>query len=302
MMRTFTLVAVVALLLALALSTSQVQGSGLAIDERELYRDECIVRHFGVTASKDALTSVVNQASLSDLVDAFIDCPRQMCYVFTGRPAYSEFDDLVLFVRDSDKTSQFYTALRSFTRSDRLSICDSTRRSIYITSLVFDIPPEHFLDELKKDSLAYYIAVTEKAMICKTPESKNWTTGLLNEMIVEYEQISPAKADDHNQIFIRFLYMCVKFMSNEEIDIIVEDNLDMSGTVLHAINFDRYDVAERLIDHCHCSPLALDDIIYFSNERPAKYIIDRPRAFSILSRLLSSDEDRAGFDELFNNV
>ena len=301
-MRTFTLVAVVALLLALALSTSQVQGSGLDFDERELYRDECIVRHFGVTASKDALTSVLNQASLSDLVDAFIDCPRQMCYVFTGRPAYSEFDDLVLFVRDSDKTSQFYTALRSVTRSGRLSICDSTRRSIYITSFVFDIPPEYFLDELKKDSLAYFRAVTEKAMICKTPESKNWITGLLNEMIVEHEQISPAKADASTEYFINFLNMCVKLMSNEELNIIVEDNTVMSGIILHALNFERYDVAERLIDHYHCSPLALEDIIFFSNERPVKYIIDRPRAFSILRRLLSSDEDRAGFDELFNNI
>lgn len=298
-MSTFTLIA---LLLAFALSSSQVQGSGLAIDERDLYRDECMIRHFGVTASKDALTSIVNQAPLLDLADAFIDCPRQMCQVFTGSPAYNEFDDLILFVRDSNRTSQFYAALRNVPRSGGLSTCDMTRRSIYITSLVLDIPHEYFLDELRKDSLAYFRAVTEKAMICKTPESKNWITGLLNVMIVEHEQIPPEKADASNEYFINFLKICVKLMSNEELNIIVEDNADMSGIVLLALNFERYDVAERLIDHYHCSQVALEDIITFNKERPAKYISDRLRAFSILRRLLSSDEDRAGFDELFNNI
>ena len=57
-------------------------------------------------------------------------------------------------------------------------------------------------------------------------------------------------------------------MSNEEINIIVEDNVDMSTTVLHAVNFERYDVAERLIDHFHCSPLALDDIISLAMNGP----------------------------------
>ena len=60
-----------------------------------------------MTVSKDALTSVVNQASLPDLVDAFIDCPRQMCYVLLDVPLISEFDDLVLFVRDSNKQVNF---------------------------------------------------------------------------------------------------------------------------------------------------------------------------------------------------
>ena len=62
------------------------------------------------------------------------------------------------------------------------------RQRIYVSSFIFDIPLNYYLDILKQYTYHYYFALTEKAPICRTNECKIWLTGLLNDLLSYIEQ------------------------------------------------------------------------------------------------------------------
>ena len=110
---TYNLIYGIALSLIFAFSALQVQGSGFYSKEVPVYQDSCIIGHFGETDSLTTLERIVPESPLDKVVDAFIDCPRQMCEVYYGNlksKSFEELDDLVKFVRGSEKIDQFYSA------------------------------------------------------------------------------------------------------------------------------------------------------------------------------------------------
>ena len=185
---TYNLIYGIALFTIFAFTALQVQGSGFNMKLVSVYEDSCIIGHFGETDSLTTLERIVLESPLDKVVDAFIDCPRQMCEVYYGNlksKSFEELDELVNFVRDSEKINQFYSALRSFSPTDYQNKIDLTCYGIYVVSFLYDILREYYLDELKGSVHIYLMAVLEKSKLCKTPESKNEVTEMLNDLIVK---------------------------------------------------------------------------------------------------------------------
>ena len=89
-------------------------------------------------------------STLDNVVDAFIDRPKQMCEVYSSDKVF----DLIEFVRGSEKISQFYSAISSLTpyvyqdESDETALYFILR--LYTASFFYDIPRKYYIDDLKK--------------------------------------------------------------------------------------------------------------------------------------------------------
>ena len=143
----------IALFVIFAFSALQVQCSSFYSQEAPIYQYPCIIGHFGETDSLTTLERVVLESPLDKVIEAFIDCPKQMCEVYYGNlksKSFVELDDLVNFVRDSEKISQFYSALRSFCLTDNQPKSAQTCLALYLVSFIYDILREYYLDDLKK--------------------------------------------------------------------------------------------------------------------------------------------------------
>ena len=295
---TYNLIYDIALLTIFAFTALQVQGSGFNNETVPVYEDSCIIGHFGETDSLTTLERIVLESSMDKVVDAFIDCPRQMCEVYYGNlksKSFEELDDLVKFVRYSEKINQFYSALRSFSPTDYQNKIDLTCYGIYVVSFLYDIPREYYLDELKGSVHIYLMAVLEKSKLCKTPESKNEVTEMLNDLIVKLYGTQNSELPIDYEYLSYYIRLTIKLMNNENVPIEEFESNDKCEIVLLALIFNRYDLAERAAHNS--SSIDLDLAKDFLNDRAFKGIEDKERAIEILKKLLPNDDDRSAINE-----
>ena len=181
------------LLAIFAFSALQVQGALLLLcPVVHVYENSCIISHFGETGSLSDLRKIVSESPLDKVVDAFIDCPKEMCEVYHERiTSYSYrkedktcyvyreksnsfshryLDDLIIFVRDSIKISQFYSAIRKSTRKNLLEKSGQTGVGLYFVSFIYDIPREYYFDELKRQEHTYLYRESHARQNCRIKE------------------------------------------------------------------------------------------------------------------------------------
>ena len=286
--------------LALSASASEVQISGLSFnDSNNLHLDECIVRHFGETISESDLFSTVMNAPLAMVVDAFIECPSQMCCAYYENEKEPKLDKLVNYVRENGMFEPFYSALRTIQSTERFSRNDAGRLKIYSASFFNDIPYEFYLEDLMHDHIHDYCdALVQKAMICKTSESKNWIIGLMNEALTRL----PKSSDFGIILKNRYTYFNVRFA----IKLMTEEVVDLRGVnpnypfavVFLGLSFNRYEVAEFVLNSSYYRSFRMDSeeaIEIFGNRRIA-HIEDLPRAVEILKKFLRTESDKESFD------
>ena len=290
---------------------SRVQGSSQVQESAplDLHEDECLVRLFGETADHGTLVSLVHEAPLSKIVDAFIECPSQMAYIYFDKLKFSLIEeyDIVNAVIDSNKVEQFYISLRNFPGLEDLqppisrdaSMRHSSRAIIYMLSFVHDIPAHLYLDSLKQDVVMYARTLMEKAIYCKTPESKNWITNRLNEALLMLKSNTESVLPGNINRCSKMVVYTIKCVNGEDFDFDSIDSSDNLGLIFYSLWCNRYDVAEAA---CKGSkPLNLQTAVIFATKRSCKRIEDLPRAFNILKSIMQSDADRVAFDEHVRN-
>ena len=292
----------IVLIAIFAFCALQVHGSGFySREEVPVYGDSCIINHFGETDSLNDLEQIVFQAPFDKVVDAFIDCPRQMCEIYYGKlklKFFEEFDDLIKFVRDSEKISQFYSALHSFPPINYHDKIDHACLGLFIVSFLYDIPREYYLDELKKSDRVYYMVLIEKSRLCKTKESKIEITDMLNGLVNKLYR----SQDSDLAIMYKSVSYCIrlitKLMNCENVYIKGVDSNSHSEIVINALRYNRYDLAERA---AQSSSIDLDEAKDFLDERAFKGLEDKERAIEILKKLLPNEADRRAFNEFLNS-
>ena len=289
--------------------SSRVQGSSQSRESAlDLHEDKCLVRQFGQTVDHDTLVSVVNEAPMSMIVDAFIECPSQMAYVFFDKLSLNEEYDIVSAVIDSNKVEQFYASLHNFPRLEDLHppisrdsiVRDACRVIIYMLSFVHDIPAQFYLDSLKQNVVMYSMALIEKAIYCKTPESRSWISNLLNEAHLMLKRTPDSEIQGDRNHYSRLIALTIKCINGENFDFNSINSFDKLGLILYSLLCNRYDVAEAA---CKDSdPLDLQNAVKFLTKKTCKKIQDLPRAFNILKSIMRSEADRVAFDEHVRNT
>ena len=292
----------IVLLAIVAFSALHVQGSMLLLYPAVyVYENSCIISHFGETHSLSDLGKIVFESPLEKVVDAFIACPKEMCEVYHEKLKsylYRDLDDLVIFVRDSGKISQFYSAIRSFAPEKCSGYSDITGVGLYFVSFIYDIPREYYFDELKKNEENYLWAVLEKATLVKTAESKKEITEMLNDI---YKNASKTRASLNlkNDPILNHIRLTIKLMNNE--DDLIEDfkSNEKWQIVLLALSFNRCDLAE--IATQDLSSIDLNIAKGFLYERAFEGIEDKERAIEIVKKLLPNKKVRSAFNKFLNS-
>lgn len=292
----------IALLLTLALSAPQVQASEYVIEGQalEYHTDPCLVSEFGAKSSYADLQVAVNTAPLAKVIDAFINCPGEMSYVYLEKLATQGPGAIVSAIKANAKIGAFYDALRSTSAtvnvqppvSMELAKRELTRQAIYGESFYQDIPEAYYIDLLKQNSLGYTVALLDKAMTCHTPESKEWIVNLLKEVIarINVDPASPVSAE--GIAFIDMIHVAINMIIDEPIDFDAINPQSKSGIVFLALGFNRPDVAEAV---GHGMVINKFIAINFLYGKYSKHVADIEGACAILANMLSTDEDREEF-------
>ena len=277
--------------------TLQTQGSSVYPSGTKLFIDECVVRHFGETPNLNALIRIIKKASFSKLVNAIIDCSSQMLELIYNNNSYSQsiinLDRLVRHLRGSHKISAFYSALRNLPNQEIQVKSERMRQRIYLSSFIFDIPSNFYLDLLKQNTYFYYLALKGKSPLCRTSKCKKWLTGLMNDFITFIEQ-NPIQPDMDLPFDLQCIKLRIKLLNNQEI---TEEDLkpfEKSSILMIAIYFGRYDVAEKISENCW--PMDLDKVLWYDESRFTEFYEDPARSYKIMRKLLDNDEDRKKFD------
>lgn len=296
------LIYAIVLVAIFAFTDLQIQGSAIYMQEEvPVYEDSCIINHFGETDSLNDLEKIVFEAPFDKVVDAFIDCPRQMCEIYYGKiksELSDELDDLIKFLRDSKKISQFYSALHSLPKTDYENKSELTCLQLYLVSFLYDIPHEYYLNELKKSDSNYLEALVQKAVLVKTKESKNEITDMLNGLISKVYRSQNSDLARIYEPISYFVRLTTKLMNFENVFIKEVESNTRWAIVLLALRFNRYDLAERAAQNS--SSIDLDEAKDFLDERAFKSLEDKKRAIEILMKLLPNEADRRAFNEFLN--
>lgn len=235
------------------------------------------------------------KASYAKIIDAFIQCPTQMCeilYKYFNEETFN-IDGMIVYLRGSDKISPFYSALRNMPLDRLPNNVHNCRTIISMCSLYYDIPINYYLDLLKQEPDEYYVALTNKAMICRTTKCKNWITGLLIEFI---ENVEKHPSQRNANVDINFMKFSIELLNYENISEQSSKRFGSKFIAIVAVHFGRYDIAEKASENCE-EPCSLNEIIDLEVAISAKHYQDPQRAYKIMRKLLSNDEDREKFDE-----
>ena len=284
-----------------AFSALQVQGSSFYLQVVPVYQYPCIIDRFGETDSLADLEKIVFESPLDKVVDAFIDCPRQMCEVYYGSfetKSFEELDDLVKFVRDSEKINEFYSAIRSFTPVNCIDKSHKLGLDLYIASFLYDIPREYYLDDLKKSGRAYVLALLEKSRLCQTVESRNEISDMLNVLISKVFENKNSESSEDDKLVSYYLRLTINLMNNENVSMQEVESNTHWEIVLLVLSFNRFDLAEKAVQNS--SPIDLYGAKEFLSTRAFKGIEDKERTIEILKKLLPNGTDRSAFNEFLN--
>jgi len=300
----------ISILLAFTLSASQVQGSNYVLDgpAPDLHQDLCLVRQFGASPDHATMASTINATPIKNIIDAFINCPNQMSYIYCDRLSIQGADELVKAIKNSGKIVDFYQALHSVqatlnlqaTASIELAKREYSRQMIYIASYYHDIPGQHFLDLLKQIPFNYVTALFEKAMTCKTPESVAWITDLLKVEVSKIEEEAAAVGPNADMdSIVELIHSAVKMVNGDDVDVSSISPQSKLGLLFTALGFNRYDIAQEASRDV---TLNINFAINFTICRTAKHIEDRARAVDFLKSLLPTEEEKMAFENFVNLV
>ena len=284
-------------ILLLALNFSLIHGIDPDPRESRLHLDDCLISQFGESPTFDALIAVIGNSSYEKIIDAFIQCPSQMLEIDCS----INYDGLIMFLSQSDKMRPFFSALRNIPSCSITSKSESILYQFYSLSFIFDIPVNLYADLLKRDALFYFMAITTKAKLCKTAKCRSWMSDLMMEFIAFLEH-NPSQPYMDVGFSVNYMKLVIELLNYESISDEAIKPFAMNSIVIYALDFNRYDIAEKASENCE--PMSYDlviQLIRFDHVGTGEYYENAARTYKITRKLLATEDERKQFDDYINN-
>lgn len=261
------------------------------MNEKVYDKDFVLFDHF--KGAYGEFRNAIMNAPIEKVIDAFIDCPKQMSFIYSEKIVKEGAENLVNYVKGSGKMEEFYAALRSMSPRHINEFQYNTRLSIFIQSYVYNVPEDLYIDLLKSDPSFYFQAVINKAMTCKTPETKlEMIQALMNEMN-EISSKNESTFAFNKQEIIKILENVIKLVNEEAINVSNIPESARHSLIFISLGFNRFDVASAASKDFQ---LDYDMIFDYLNDPYFKNLETLPEAIEFLKTLMSED-DKALLEE-----
>ena len=284
-------------ILLLALKFSLVYGIDPEPREPKVHLDTCLISQFGETPTFDALITIIGNSSYEKIIDAFIQCPIQMLEI----ECRINVDGLIIALSQSDKMRPFFSALRNIPSSRITGKIGTIIYQFYSLAFIFDIPVNLYGDLLKRDAFFYFMAITTKAKLCKTAKCRSWMSDLMKEFI-KFLEHNPSQPYLDVGFSVNYMKLVIELVNYESISDEAIKPFAMNSIVIYALDFNRYDVAEKASENCE--PMSYDlviQLIRFNHAGTGEYFENAARSYKITRKLLATEDERKQFDDYINN-
>ena len=257
-------------------------------DLPNLHLSECINNNFGLSLDNSSMIGTIYEAPVSQVIDAFIECPHLMASVYHDKVYLDGADSLAqaLARPGEERKIAFYEALEEVLKSmTHRSYRLATVKAIYRASLLNEVPTELYLDAMKFDQEFYLETLMSKIISCGDNRvCKETIANILfrdKSALMEESRLKSIQRMDNSEIvdLIAFYDLMEDFVKEEggiNVDRLPQEYVLKS--FLLALILERDLLAEKLVTRMQRSD---EDAMYSLKfiKKNAKYIRNLPDTY-----------------------